>query len=195
MFDIEMQVSPEGRIGRRMRYYQAAIDATELGPGEDYGLLPESFVVFFCATDPFRAGKAIYSIERTCLELPGLVAGDDSHWRVFNASAAEDVADPDLRDLLHEGALSREIDSLVEEYNRDREWVTKVLTYEQDTEMRCRRAEARGIEQGMEQGMDRLGTLVGLLLDAGRLDDARRVSEDAAYRDEMLAEFGLKASE
>lgn len=54
VFDIEMQVSPEGRIGRRMRYYQAAIDATELGPGEDYGLLPESFVVFFCATDPFR---------------------------------------------------------------------------------------------------------------------------------------------
>lgn len=37
VFDIEMQVSPEDRIGRRMRYYQAAIDATELGPGEDYG--------------------------------------------------------------------------------------------------------------------------------------------------------------
>ena len=138
VFDIEMQVSPEDRIGRRMRYYQAAIDATELGPGEDYGLLPESFVVFFCATDPFRAGEAVYSIERVCLEAPELVAGDDSHWRVFNASAAEDVADPDLRDLLHyvatgrpDGALSREIDSLVEEYNRDREWVTKVLTYEQ----------------------------------------------------------------
>lgn len=162
VFDIEMQVSPEDRIGRRMRYYQAAIDATELGPGEDYGLLPESFVVFFCATDPFRAGEAVYSIERVCLEAPELVAGDDSHWRVFNG---------------------------------DREWVTKVLTYEQDTEMRCRRAEARGIEQGIEQGMDRLGTLVGLLLDAGRLDDARRVSEDAAYRDEMLAEFGLKVSE
>ena len=173
VFDIEMQVSPEDRIGRRMRYYQAAIDATELGPGEDYGLLPESFVVFFCATDPFRAGEAVYSIERVCLEAPELVAGDDSHWRVFNASAAEDVADPDLRDLLH----------------------YVVLTYEQDTEMRCRRAEARGIEQGIEQGMDRLGTLVGLLLDAGRLDDARRVSEDAAYRDEMLAEFGLKVSE
>ena len=65
--------------------------------------------------------------------------------------------------------------------------------------MRCRRAREealeQGIEQGIEQGMDRLGTLVGLLLDAGRLDDARRVSEDAAYRDEMLAEFGLKASE
>ena len=60
----------------------------ELGPGEDYGLLPESFVVFFCATDPFRAGEAVYSIERVCLEAPELVAGDDSHWRVFNASVS-----------------------------------------------------------------------------------------------------------
>lgn len=73
VFDIEMQVSSEDRIGRRMRYYQAAIDATELGPGEDYELLPESFVVFFCATDPFRAGGAVYSIERVCLEAPGLL--------------------------------------------------------------------------------------------------------------------------
>ena len=62
-----------------------------------------------------------------------------------------------------------------------------MLTYEQDTEMRCRRAEARGIEQGM----DRFGELMGVLLDAGRLDDARRASEDAAYRDMLLAEFGL----
>lgn len=82
-----------------------------------------------------------------------------------------------------EGTLSREIDSFVEEYNCDREWVTKVLTYEQDTEMRCRRAEARGIEQGM----DRFGELMGLLLNAGRLDDAKRASEDTAYRDERGA--------
>ena len=46
VFDIEMQVSPEDRIGRRMRYYQAAIDATELGPGEDYVLPPMYFPPF-----------------------------------------------------------------------------------------------------------------------------------------------------
>ena len=48
------------------------------------------------------------------------------------------------------------------------------------------------LEQGIEQGMDRLGTLIGRLIDAGRLDDAKRVSEDAAYRDKLLSEFRLQ---
>ena len=118
------------------------------------------------------------------------------------ATAWETAADPGLRDVLRYlqtgealGPLSEEIDALVDTFNKDREWVNRVLTYEQETEMRCRRAREEALEQGIEQGMDRLGTLVGLLLDAGRLDDARRVSGDAAYRDEMLAEFGLKVSE
>ena len=57
--------------------------------------------------------------------------------------------------------------------------------------MRCRRAREEALEQGIERGMDRLGALVGRLIDAGRLDDAKRASEDAAYREALLAEFGL----
>ena len=37
VYDIEMQVAKERDLGRRMRYYQAAMDVGELGPGE--GLL------------------------------------------------------------------------------------------------------------------------------------------------------------
>ena len=58
--------------------------------------------------------------------------------------------------------------------------------------MRCRRAREEALEQGIEQGMDRLGALVGRLIDAGRLDDAKRASEDADYREAQLAEFGLQ---
>lgn len=73
-----------------------------------------------------------------------------------------------------------------------REWVNRVLTYEQETEMSCRRAREEALEQGIGQGMNRLGALIALLLNAGRFDDAKRVSEDAAYRDKLLVEFGLQ---
>ncbi|MFR2586885.1 hypothetical protein [Adlercreutzia equolifaciens] len=58
--------------------------------------------------------------------------------------------------------------------------------------MSCRRAREEALEQGIGQGMNRLGALVALLLNAGRFDDAKRVSEDAAYRDKLLVEFGLQ---
>ena len=76
-----------------------------------------------------------------------------------------------------------------------RKWVTRVLTYEQDTKIRCRRAKEEGREEGLregrEEGRDELGALMAALLDAGRIDDARRASKDAAYRDGLMREFGL----
>ena len=41
VYDIEMQVARERGLGRRMRYYQAAMDVGELGSGE--GLLPPMY--------------------------------------------------------------------------------------------------------------------------------------------------------
>lgn len=90
-----------------------------------------------------------------------------------------------------EGELSCAIDSFVGEYNHDREWVTRVLTYEQDTEIRCRWAKEEGIEEGREEGMDRMSALVGRLIGGGRVEDAARAASDPAYRDALLKELGL----
>ena len=49
----------------------------------------------------------------------------------------------------------------------------------------------KGIEQGMQQGQNRLALLVGQLLNAGRMDDLKRVSFDEEYREKLLKEFGL----
>lgn len=89
VYDIEMQVARERDLGRRMRYYQAAMDVGELGPGEDFGVLPESYVLFFCRHDAYGKGEPVYMIERRCGAHPDLAVGDDSPWVVLNASAWE----------------------------------------------------------------------------------------------------------
>ena len=48
-----------------------------------------------------------------------------------------------------------------------------------------------GLEKGLEKGQKRLALLVGHLLNAGRMDDLKRVSYDEDYREKLLKEFGL----
>ena len=49
----------------------------------------------------------------------------------------------------------------------------------------------QGLEKGLEQGKNHLALLVGRLLEAGRMDDLKRVSYDEDYREKLLKEFGL----
>jgi len=49
----------------------------------------------------------------------------------------------------------------------------------------------QGLEKGLEKGQNRLALLVGHLLNAGRMDDLKRVSFDEEYREKLLKEFGL----
>jgi hypothetical protein len=49
----------------------------------------------------------------------------------------------------------------------------------------------KAVEEGIEKGQNRLALLVGQLLNAGRLDDLKRVSYDEVYREKLLKEFGL----
>lgn len=92
VYDIEAQVSREPRIGRRMRYYQSAMDVSELGRGDGVADLPESYIVFFCQRDPFGLALPSYTVERVCAEAPALDVGSGSHWLALNAQAWEAAA-------------------------------------------------------------------------------------------------------
>lgn len=193
-FDIEMQVARENRIGKRLRYYQSVLDTIELERGDDFRNLSESFILFFCQVDPFGKGLPVYSLERVCRELSDVSVGDDSHWVVLNAQAWASAQDSDLGELLEyvktgraTGALSSDIDELVAAFNTDRKWVDRVITLEQDTAIRCRRAR----EEGREEGMELLGALMRKLIAEERYDDAERASSDAVYRDALMRELGM----
>lgn len=50
---------------------------------------------------------------------------------------------------------------------------------------------AKGKVEGEIEGKNQMALLVKNLLDQGRIDDVKRVSEDAAYRDELMKKFGI----
>ncbi len=54
------------------------------------------------------------------------------------------------------------------------------------------RIENRGIQKGIEKGEDTILSLMKYLLSTGRLDDARRATEDKAYRNQLLDEISLQ---
>ena len=100
------------------------------------------------------------------------------------------------------GALSREIDRAVTRANADRKWVGKVWSVstieENDArrrriELRMARAEGReeGVAEGAVQGEARFAALADRLLEAGRLDDLKRATADAAFRNMLFKELSL----
>ena len=57
-YDIEVQRSDKGAQPRRARYHSSLMDANTLNIGEDFGLLPELYVVFITENDVFGLGRA-----------------------------------------------------------------------------------------------------------------------------------------
>ena len=48
-----------------------------------------------------------------------------------------------------------------------------------------------GRAEGREEGREELAELTSVLLDQGRIEDAKRLAKDIEFRDGLLAEFGI----
>lgn len=195
-FDVEMQTVNRTALGRRLRYYQSLLDTSILDEGQDYEQLDENFIIFLCTYDAFGYSEPVYSIERTCSEVPELKTHDDSHWVVLNASAWSKDDDTNRSGLLeyiakgvvNNTALVKKLASRVDLANEDREWrksAMGLMTVDMDL-----RAQYSG---GFRDGEDKLGKLVSLLLEENRVDEAKRAGNDPEYRETLYKEFGFSA--
>lgn len=216
-YDVEMQASPKPDLGRRFRYYQGSMDVADLKPGQDYGEMLDSYIVFLCDYDPLKEGLPVYTVRPTCEEAPGADLEAGQTWVVLNAQAWRDAPTEGLRNLLEyvsnrkspvESAdpLVSRIDAEVERANRDSEWKEKAMgfmTLEMDHRARERYAKERGLAEGLEQGIEqglaegkaieekRYSGLVEALLAADRVDDLRHAAKDADFRQRLYQELGI----
>ena len=194
LYNIEVQNSSAGAIPKRARYHAALMDTHTLKKGEKFSKLPESYVIFITDKDILGEGEQLYRIERVIRKY-GSLFRDGSHILYFNTARQDDNALGKLaRDFkeanpkeIQSEVLSHRVASLKEgKLDREGEKKMNVLL-----EKYRKKAVEEGIEKGMEKGQNRLALLVGRLLEAGHMDDLKRVSYDEDYREKLLKEFGL----
>ena len=194
LYNIEVQNSSAGAIPKRARYHAALMDTHTLKKGEKFSKLPESYVIFITDKDILGEGEQLYQIERV-IRKSGSLFRDGSHILYFNTARqddnalgklAKDFKEANPKEIQSE-VLSHRVASL-KEGNLDREGEKKMNVL---LEKYRKKAVEEGMEKGFEQGKNHLALLVGRLLEAGRMDDLKRVSYDEAYREKLLKEFGL----
>ena len=209
VFDIEMQTT-DTPYGKRMRYYQAAIDSTLLNKGEDYTNLVESYIIFICTKDPFDCDIPLYTIERRCIEHDIVDNFDEAHWLILNANAWAKDTDKARSALLKyiqsskvgDSSLIQAISHEVDRNNSDSEWRQSVMgfmTYEmhqrgQNSYFQQKGEKigfARGIEEGEAIGEARNKALIDKLLADDRIDDLKRSTTDEAFCNRLYKEYGL----
>ena len=190
LYNIEVQNSSAGAIPKRARYHAALMDTHTLNKGEKFSKLPESYVIFITDKDVLGEGEQLYQIERV-IRKSGNLFKDGSHILYFNTSRQDDNALGKLaRDFkeanpkeIQSDVLSHRVSSL-KEGKLDREGEKKMNVL-------LEKYRKKAVEEGMERGENRLALLIGRLLEAGRMDDLKRVSYDEVYREKLLKEFGL----
>ena len=194
LYNIEVQNSSAGAIPKRARYHASLMDTHTLKKGEKFSKLPESYVIFITDKDVLGEGEQLYQIERV-IRKSGNLFKDGSHILYFNIARQDDNALGKLAKDLKEAnpkeikskVLSHRVASLKEgKLDKEGEKKMNVLL-----EKYRKKAVEEGIEKGMEKGQNRLALLVGRLLEAGQMDDLKRVSYDEDYREKLLKEFGL----
>ena len=217
VFDIEMQTT-DTPYGKRMRYYQAAIDSTLLNKGEDYTKLVESYIIFICTKDPFGKDIPLYTIERRCVEHDIVDNFDEAHWLILNAKAWAKDTDKARSALLKyiqsskvgDSSLIQAISHEVDRNNSDSKWrrdVMGFMTYEMHYKGQISHAEqkgfarglaegeargrAEGVAEGIAEGEARNRALIDKLLADNRLDDLKRSTTDEAFCNELYKEYGL----
>ena len=194
LYNIEVQNASAGAIPKRARYHAALMDTHTLKKGQNFFKLPESYVIFITDKDVLGEGEQLYRIERVITK-SGSFFRDGSHILYFNTARqddnalgklAKDFKEANPKEIQSE-VLSHRVASLKEgKLDTEGEKKMNVLL-----EKYRKKAVEEGMEKGFEQGKNHLALLVGRLLEAGRMDDLKRVSYDEAYREKLLKEFGL----
>lgn len=171
VYDVEMQTTDKGNLPKRSRCYQGQMDVAFLEPGEDFGRLPKSFVIFICTFDLFGRKRYIYTFEERCLE-DGEPLGDETR-KVFLSTKGEnrDEVSEELIQFLRfveqsevpldcaQDALTKQLSDRIAKLKRDRRMEARYMLLGELLDDERREAREEGRKEGRKEGQSQLLTL------------------------------------
>ena len=153
-YDVEMQVSNEKNIPKRIRFYQAAIDISFLDKGNFYNNLNDSFIIFICTFDAIGKNKPVYTFENICLEDKNTSLQDGTKKVIINAEAFKDTENKELKEFLEylktgkaKSEFTRRIEEMIQTVKQNeqaRQEYRLMSTFEMD-------ARYKGFSEGLKQ--------------------------------------------
>lgn len=172
-YDIEVQRSDKGASQKRARFNSSMLDINSLQSGDDFELLPETYVIFITEHDVLKHGLAVYRIERMIQGINCLF--DDKEHIIFVNGAYQ--GNDNIGKLMHDFRSSNPNDMLLEplketvyRYKNNPEEVVRMCKEIEDW-MKEERAEgeatgeARGEARGKEN--ERMNSIRAIMDTAG----------------------------
>ena len=152
-FDLEIQLTDNDDLAKRMRYYHSLIDLDKLHKGKSvkYKSLGESYVIFICTFDVFGYGYQVYDFDIVCKRNAEIKLNDLTH-RIFLCTEGDDEEISDeVKNFLDyvagrgiKGDFIQELDKAVQKIKESKEWRLSYMTYE----LALMEREERGVEKG-----------------------------------------------
>lgn len=153
--NVEIQRSDKGAEPKRARYHSSAIDILSLPKGEDFGALPETYVIFITEHDFFQSGLPVYHIDRYIAETR-TAFGDDAH--ILYVNGAYRGNDP-IGMLMHDFACPNPDEMyyqvLAERTRYFKESQKGVITMSRAFEEVREIGRQEGIQEGIEEGIEK----------------------------------------
>ncbi|MGP1490516.1 MAG: Rpn family recombination-promoting nuclease/putative transposase [Treponema sp.] len=194
-YDIEMQVSNEYNIPKRMRYYQSILDVAFLDQGYSYKALNDSFVIFICLFDPIGKNRAVYSFENICKEDATIPLQDGTKKIILNANGFKEADNKDLQGFLRYVKTGK----VTTDYTRRIEKVMQTIKISEQARKEYRVLPAvimDAFDEGIEQGKS-LGLAEGEARGSrqAKLETAKNLLHFGLSRENIALATGLTKAE
>lgn len=202
--NVEIQKEKEGASPKRARYHSGLIDMNTLEPGQDFGELPENYVIFITRTDVLGRKKQIYHIDRRIRET-GEVFDDNTYIVYVNAEMQDDTEIGKLVHDLHcknaEDMYSEVLAQRVRELKETEEGrnimcreMEEIYNWgieheRKNTELEKQKAEQE--KQKAEQEKQNIARLTTVLLENGYVEECLRAANDEAYQRQLMKEWNI----